>query len=47
VAARFLGHNRPSTRNATVIIVLVLSLFLLLGERDRMPTQKQASGQRS
>jgi 3-oxoacyl-[acyl-carrier-protein] synthase III len=39
--------HTPSIRNATVIIVLVLNLFLLFGERDRMPTQKQASGQRS
>jgi len=38
--------HAPSAKNAMNRIVLVLNLLSLLGERDRMPTREQASGQR-
>jgi hypothetical protein len=36
----------PSTARAMTTAVAVLEVFPLLGERDRMPSQKQAKGQR-
>jgi len=36
----------PSARSAAIAIVAVLDLFPLLRERDRMPSAKQAKGQR-
>jgi hypothetical protein len=38
--------HAPSAKSAMNRIVLVLNLLSLLGERDRMPTREQASGQR-
>ena len=38
--------HAPSPRRAMTTIVVVLDLFPLLRERDRMPSQKQAKGQR-
>jgi len=38
--------HAPSERSAMTTIVVVLDLFSLLGERDRMPSAKQAKGQR-
>jgi hypothetical protein len=39
--------HAPSARSAMTTIVVVVDLFPLLGERDRMPSQKQAKGQRN
>src|ERR1700720_4724048 len=36
----------PSARSAAIAIVAVLDLFPLLRKRDRMPSAKQAKGQR-
>jgi len=38
--------HAPSTRSAMTTIVFVLDIFPLLCERDRMPSPKQAKGQR-
>jgi hypothetical protein len=38
--------HAPSPRSAMTTIVVVLNLFPLLRERDRMPSPKQAKGQR-
>jgi hypothetical protein len=38
--------HAPSPRSAMTTIVVVLDLFPLLRERGRMPSQKQAKGQR-
>jgi len=38
--------HAPSARSAANTIVLVLKILPLLCERDRMPLQKQAKGQR-
>ena len=38
--------HAPSLRSPMKTIVVVLNLFPLLRERDRMPSQKQAKGQR-
>jgi hypothetical protein len=38
--------HAPSARSAMNTVALVLDLFPLLGERDGMPSQKQAKGQR-
>jgi hypothetical protein len=38
--------HTPSPRSAMTTIVVVLDLFPLLRERGRMPSQKQAKGQR-
>lgn len=38
--------HAPSARSAMTTIVVVLDFFPLLRERDRMPSQKQAKGQR-
>jgi len=38
--------HAPSAISAMSTAVVVLDVFSLLGERDRMPSQKQAKGQR-
>ena len=38
--------HAPSANSAMSTAVLVLDVLQLLGERDRMPSQKQAKGQR-
>jgi len=38
--------HADSLKSATTTIVVVVDLFPLLRERDRMPSQKQAKGQR-
>ena len=40
------NDHAPAARAATTTIVVVLDIFPLLGERNRMPSQMQAKGQR-
>ena len=41
------SDHAPSARTATATIAAVLDFFPLLCERERMPCQKQAKGQRT
>lgn len=40
------NDHQPWARIATITIVVALNLFAFMGERNRMPSQKQAKGQR-